>query len=50
MNDCEEDELHVIKLMEKVYLREMMMSLLLVWKWQLFSGVFLYAVDDRGKF
>ena len=34
MNYCEEDGLHVIKLMAEVYLREMRMSLLglLVWK------------------
>ena len=30
MNYCEEDGLHVIKLMVKVYLREMRMSLLLI--------------------
>ena len=30
MNYCEEDGLHVIKLMGKVYLREMGMNLLLV--------------------
>ena len=30
MNYCEEDELHAIKLMAKVYLREIRMSLLLV--------------------
>ena len=30
MNYCEEEELHVIKLMDKVYLREIRMSLLLV--------------------
>ena len=41
MNYCEEDGLHVIKLMAEVYLREMRMSLLLVWKWQLFLE-FLY--------
>ena len=34
MNYCE-DGLQVIKLMAKIYLREMRMSLLLVWKWQL---------------
>ena len=49
MNYCEEDGLHVIKLMTKVYLGEMRMGLLLVWKWQLFSEVLLYAVDDSGK-
>ena len=30
MNYCEEDGLHVIKLMAKVYLREVRMSLLLI--------------------
>ena len=50
MNYCEEDGLHAIKLVGEVYLREMRMSLLLVWKWQLFSGVSLYAVDDSEKF
>ena len=50
MNYYEEDGLHIIKLMAKVYLTEMRMSLLLVWKWQLFSGVPLYAMDDLGKF
>ena len=49
MNCCEEAGLHAIKLMAEVYLIEMRMSLLLIWKWQLFSGVFLYAVDDSGK-
>ena len=32
MNYCEEDGLHAIKLMAEVYLREIRMSLLLVWK------------------
>ena len=32
MNYCEEDGLHAIKLMAEIYLREMRMSLLLVWK------------------
>ena len=50
MKYCEEDGLHVIKLMGKVYLRETRVNLLLVRKWQLFSGVFLCAVDDSGKF
>ena len=50
MNYGEEDGLHVIKLMTKVYLREMRMSLLLVWKWQLFFWSSLHAVDDLGKF
>ena len=36
MNYCKENGLHVIKLMAEVYLREMRMSLLLAWKWQLF--------------
>ena len=50
MNYCKEDGLQVIKQMVKVYFREMRMSLLLVWKWQLFFWSFLYAVDDSGKF
>ena len=50
MNYYEEDGLHVIKLMAKVYLRKIKMSLLLVWKRQLFFGVSLYAMDDSGKF
>ena len=41
MNYCE-DGLHAIKLMAKVYLREISMSLLLVWKCQHFSLEFLY--------
>ena len=50
MNYCEEDGLYVIKLIVKVYLREMRMSLLLVWKWQLFFEVSLYALVDSRKF
>ena len=42
MNYCEEDGLHVIKLMAEVYLREIRMSLLLRWKPQYFSLEFLY--------
>ena len=41
MNYCK-DELHVIKLMAEVYLREISMSLLLVWKCQHLSLEFLY--------
>ena len=41
MNYCEEDGLHAIKLMAEVYLREIKMSLSLIGKRQLFSGVFL---------
>ena len=41
MNYCE-DGLHVIKLIAEVYLREINMSLLLVWKCQHFSLEFLY--------
>ena len=33
MNYCEEDKIHVFKLMAKTYVREMRMSLLMVWKW-----------------
>ena len=36
MNYCEEDGLHAIKLMAEVYLRDIRMSLLLVWKVQRF--------------
>ena len=50
MNYCKDNRLHVIKIMAKLHLREMRMSLLLVWKWQLFSGVSLYAGDDSRKF
>ena len=32
MNYCKQDGLHAIKLMAEVYLREIKMSLLLVWK------------------
>ena len=45
MNYCEEGGLHAIKLMAEVYLRDMKMSSLLVWKYQRFS-----AVGDSGKF
>ena len=48
MNYCKEDELHVIKLMVEVYLREIRMNLLLVSTF--FSGVSLYAMGDSGKF
>ena len=41
MNYCE-DGLHAIKLMAEVYLREISMSLLLVWKCQHFFLEFLY--------
>ena len=41
MNYCE-DGLHAIKLMAEVYLREIRMSLLFVWKCQHFSLEFLY--------
>ena len=40
MNYCK-DGLHAIKLISKVYLREIRMSLLLVWKCQHFSLEFL---------
>ena len=40
MNYYEEDGLHAIKLKAKVYLREIRMSLLLEWKWQLFCWSF----------
>ena len=42
MNYCE-DGLYAIKLMTKVYLREISMSLLLVWKCQHFSLEFFYT-------
>ena len=41
MNYCEEDGLYANKLMAEAILREMKMILLLVGKWQLFSGVSL---------
>ena len=41
MNYCK-DGLHAIKLMAEVYLREISMSLLLVWKCQHLSLEFLY--------
>ena len=47
MNYCEEDGLHAIKLMAKVYL-----SLLLVWKCQHFSLEFLYmqrVIQENSK-
>ena len=51
MNYCEEDGFYAIKVMAEVYLREIRMSLLLVWKCQHFSlEFFLYAVGDSGKF
>ena len=43
MNYCEKDGFHVIKLMAEVYLREIRMSLLLVWKCQHFSLEFLFV-------
>ena len=43
MNYCE-DGFHAIKLMAKVCLREISMSLLLVWKCQHFSLNFPYTV------
>ena len=42
MNYCEEDGLLAIKLRAEVYLREIRMSLLLVWKCQHFSLEFFY--------
>ena len=42
MNYYEKDGLHVIKQMAEVYLREIRMSLLLVWRCQHFSLEFLY--------
>ena len=41
MNYCE-DGLHAIKLMAEVYLREISMSFLFLWKCQHFSLEFLY--------
>ena len=40
MNYCEEDGLHAIKLMAEVYLREIRISLLMVWKCQHFLWSF----------
>ena len=42
MNYCEEDGLHAIKLIAEVYLRDIRMSLFLVWKCQHFSLEFLF--------
>ena len=52
MNYCEEDGLQAIKLMAEVYLREIRMSLLLVWKYQHFSLEFLYmqwVIQENSK-
>ena len=45
MNYFEEDGLHAIKLTAEVYLREIRISLLLVWKCQHFSLEFLYYMQ-----
>ena len=45
INYCEKYGLHVIKLMAKVYLRDMRSG-----NGKFFSGVSLYAVDDSEKF
>ena len=52
MNYYEEDGFHAIKLMAEVYLRELRMSLLLVWKCQHFFLEFLYmqwVVQENSK-
>ena len=52
MNYCEEDGPHAIKLMAEVYLRDIRMSLLLVWKYQHFSLEFLFmqlVIQDNSK-
>ena len=52
MNYCEEDGLHTIKLMAEIYLREIRMSLLVVWKCQHFSLEFLYmqwVIQENSK-
>ena len=52
MNYCEEDGLYAIKLMAEVYLREISISLLLVWKYQHFSLEFLYMqlmIQENSK-
>ena len=52
MNYCEEDGLHAIKLMAEVYLRDIRMNLLLVWKYQHFSLEFLFmqlVIQDNSK-
>ena len=52
MNYCEEGGLHAIKLMAEVYLRDMKMSSLLVWKYQRFSLEFLYmqlVIQENSK-
>ena len=51
MNYCE-DGLRAVKLMAEVYLREISMSLLLVWKCQHFSLEFLYmqwVIQENSK-
>ena len=45
MNYCNEDGLHVIKLMAKVYLIEIRFG-----NGNFFSGASLYVVDDSEKF
>ena len=53
MNYCEEDGLHATKLMAEVYLKEIRISLLLVWKCQHFSLEFLYMqwlIQENSKF
>ena len=52
MNYYEEGGLHAIKLMAEVYLRDMEMSLLLIWKCQRFSLEFLYmqlVIQENSK-
>ena len=52
MNYYEIDGLHTIKLISEVYLRDIRMSLLLVWKCQHFSLEFLYmqlAIQKNSK-
>ena len=51
MNYCK-DGLHAIKLISKVYLREIRMSLLLVWKCQHFFLEFLcmqWVIQENSK-
>ena len=49
MNYCEEDRLYAIKLMAEVYLREIKMSLLLVWKSSSSSSFEGYPLQVRHK-
>ena len=52
MNYCEEDGFHTMKLRAEVYMREIRMRLLLVWKCQHFSLEFLcmqWVIQENSK-